>query len=494
MNPTQRRRKGSIRNRILIPHLVLIVAMVGGTGLVCAHWAASRARRQYVERGQGIAETLMRSRFPLTESVLQQLKGLGGAEFALLDDGGRVQSSTLGLPDALPRWPSAFGSGTNLSFEPTWTHQGVEYRVATVERPTASTAHGERRLLILLPEPTLRATAWEARRAILALSLVGAVLAALLASAVGRTLSRPLSAIHHAIRQIGQGNLRPTGLPRDRLDEIGELAEGVAQMAQWLQRLQDEQVQTERLRLIRQVSAGLAHELRNPLTAARMTLQIFMERNRDRDTEPLEIAMAELGRVERQVRRFLQIARPEPPRFVRTEIGPIVERAAATLAANAEHQRVGWSVEPADSLPLVRVDPEQMGQVITNLALNAIDAAGPGGRARIRAGLTPSGAIAIDVEDNGPGVSAGDEARLFQPFFSTKPEGVGLGLALCDAIVREHGGAIEYRRNAGWTRFRITLPAVTSTQPHISYHHPAKAPMVSRPAGDARDPGGEETL
>lgn len=453
----------SIRNRIMVPYLALVVALVGGTGLATAHWAAAWARQHYVERGRGIAGTLQRSSFPLTEGVLGQLKGLGGAEFALVGGDGRVLGSTLGersgdgggLPT--PTFLRDLSPDPSLSFDRTLSHAGVEYRVAVVDRPPAARSSDPRRVLILLPEPTLRAVAWEARRAVLAFTLVGATLAAALASWVGQTLSRPLSAIHQAVRRIGQGDLRPQGLPIDHRDEIGELAVGVAQMVEWLQRLQKERAQTERLQLIRQVSAGLAHELRNPLTAARMTLEIFIERNADRDTEPLRIALDELARMERQVRRFLRVARPDPPHFEVAEIGPILGRCAAGLEASAAHRGVTLSVESDEGLPPVRVDPEQIGQAVSNLLLNALDAAGPGGRVCIRSRPSPGGLV-VEVEDDGPGVPAGDEGRLFQAFYTTKPEGVGLGLALCEAVVKEHGGTIEYNRHEGPTRFRIDLP------------------------------------
>jgi signal transduction histidine kinase len=439
----------------MVPYLALVVAMVAVTGLACGGWAASRAWEQGLERGRGIVETLRRSHFPLTRSVLDQLKGLGGAEFALIDDAGRVASSTLGEFAGDPTVPHVAGS--DLSFDREWAQGGRSYRIAVVERPGISSR--PERLMILLPEDSLRAAAWEAARAAMGMSLVGAALAAVLATWIGRTLSRPLSAILQAIREIGRGDLNPSGLPA-RNDEIGELAEGVRQMADWLRRLRDEQVQTERLRLIRQVSAGLAHELRNPLTAARMTLQIYIERNGDRDTEPLRIALAELGRMERQVRRFLQMARPEPPTFEVVAVGPILARTTAGLAGLAEHQGVALAVEPAEDLPPVRVDPGQIAQALANLVANALDAAGPGGHVRLRAETIAGEWVAITIEDDGPGIAESVEGRLFEPFVTTKPEGVGLGLALCAALVREHGGTIEHDRVGGRTRFRILLPAV----------------------------------
>jgi signal transduction histidine kinase len=449
-----RRFPGSLRDRILVPYLALTVGMVAVTGLACGHWAAERAWEQGLERGRSLAETLRRSRFPLTQPVLEQLRGLGGVEFALLDGRGRVEASTVeasglaSLGRALP---------ADLSFRPDWSGEGVAYRVAAVDRPPGASGSGEaQRLLILLPEPALHAAAWEARRTALVLSVIGAALAALLACVLGRNLARPLGAIASAIHALGAGDRRPSGLPTDRDDEIGELARGVARLAERLEDLERERAQTERLRLVRQVSAGLAHELRNPLTAARMTLQVFMERNRDRDPEPLRVALAELQRVERQVRRFLQLARPEPPRPEPVALGPLLEQVAAGLAASAEHQGVRLSVEPegSDAPAMALADPEQLAQVAANLARNAIEAAGPGGSVRLAAS---PGAIA--VEDDGPGIPPDDLARLFQPFFTTKPEGVGLGLALCDALVREAGGSIAYSREQGLTRFLVTLPA-----------------------------------
>jgi signal transduction histidine kinase len=451
------RSRGSIRYRIMVPYLVLIVVMVALTGLACGDWAARRAKEQCLDRGRGIAETLRRSHFPLTGPVLDQLKGLGGAEFALIDGDAKVVSSTL---DPGATLGPIEAEGSDLSFQRSCLIGSTPYRVAVLDRPTGLSSRRSERLLILLPEPALRSAEWEARRAALGLSLVSAALAAGLATWIGRTLARPLSAILRAIRQIGQGQLRPTGLPA-RNDEIGELAEGVAQMAGWLRRLQDEQVQTERLRLIRQLSAGLAHGLRNPLTAARMTLQIFIERNRDRDTEPLSIALDELGRMERQVRRFLQLARPEPPTFEIADLGPIVCRTVAGLAVLADHHGVSVVVETAPDLPPARIDPDQIGEAIANLVANALDAAGQGGKVRVTTSSTGDCRLAISVEDDGPGISPGIASRLFEPFVTSKPEGVGLGLALCLALVTEHGGTIETGRSGGWTRFRLTLPAAS---------------------------------
>ncbi len=441
----------SIRQRILLPYLVLVVTMVALTGLASGSWAAYRAREQVLERGRGIGETMQRSSFPLTEGVLRQLRGLGGAEFALLDDHDQVSASTIeGLKGVRADLPAKAG----LKFEATWRHAGTLYRVGEVDRSAAGT---RARLVILLPESALLAAEWEARRAALGLSLLSAALAAALATWVARTLSNPLTAILGAIRKVGQGDLTAGDLPRGSEDEIGELADGVKAMVERLRALERDREQTERLQLIRQVSAGLAHELRNPLTAARMTIQIAIERRASGDVETLRRALAELDRMQRPLARFLQIARPEPPRFSINQVGPVSSQAVKSLEALAEHREVRLSVTEDDDLPPILIDPEQMAQVVTNLVLNAIDAAGPRGWVHVRTGRERSGDVVIDVEDSGSGVAPEDLPRLFQPFFTRKPEGVGLGLALCEALVREHGGSIGYERVENRTRFRVRL-------------------------------------
>lgn len=475
-----RRAPGSIRARLLGPFVALTAGLVLITGLASGHLAAERARDQVLERGRGVAETLRRSRFPLTAGVLQQLKGLGGAEFALIGSDGQIGASTLepatggadaGALDRLARLGATLSA--DLSFADRWARRSTAYRVALVERPGAEARlDGPGRLLVLLPEPALQAAAWRARRAALVLSGLGAVLAAALASWLGRTLTEPLGQILAAIRQIGQGpGQAPTPpLPTGRGDEIGALADDVARLADRLRELEREREQTARLRLLHQVSAGLAHEVRNPLTAARMTIQLYAERNQDRDTEPLQIALSELSRVERPIARFLQLARPDPPRCRSTPVAELLERALAGQAASAKHQGTRLERAPASEADVpatttVWADPEQIGQVLANLVRNGLEAAGPGGWVRLGARREGAAWIALEVTDSGPGPDPAAADRLFEPFVTTKPEGVGLGLAVSAALVREHGGSITWDRHAGGTRFRVVLPVADGAPP-----------------------------
>jgi signal transduction histidine kinase len=442
--------------------VALTVVMVGLTGLACGTWAASRAWNERIERGRQIVETLERSNYPLTDAVLEQLRGLGGAEFALVDERGLVRKATqpalLGARFVVGQEPG------DPSFRRFWrppAEGGSAFRVASVTR-RGSVSQSAAHLLVLLPEPALQAAAWEAGRTILGLTLLGAGLAALVALAVGRALAAPLVQIARALQRIGRGE-SIGALPRERPDEIGELADAVSRLGGRLETLERERTEAERLHLVRQLAAGLAHEIRNPLTAARMTLQLLERRHVQEQPlgEPLRMALGELGRMERQVKRFLQIARPDPPRFAPVCAQALIAEAVNRVAAAYELRGRRLEVREGPESPTLRADPDQIGQVLVNLLQNALDASPASIAVRIGAG-TIAGRGVIRVDDEGPGVPESVVGQLFQPFVTTKPEGVGLGLALCASLVREHDGRLTYAREGGVSVFRVDLPLAAS--------------------------------
>ncbi len=451
------RRSGSIRDQILLPTIGLTVMLVGLTGLACGGWVASRAWQERIERGRQIVDTLSRSNFPLTDAVLDQLRGIGGVEFAIVDETGLIQKAT--QPNLVgARW-AGLREPQERGFQTVWTapSPGSSYRIAWLAQRTADSS-SRTQLLVLLPEPALRAAAWEAARAIGLLTVLGAILAAALAVTMGRALAAPLTEISAAIRQIERGE-PVAALPRDRSDEIGEVADAVTRLAGRLEVLERDRAEAQRLQLVRQLSAGLAHELRNPLTAARMTLQLLEQRQAGNPAvaTPVHLAIGELGRMERQVKRFLQIARPDPPHLAVVDPRQLLMEAIERMAAACELR--GHKVELVEGgpTPSLRVDSDQLGQVLINLLQNALDASQAPSVVRVRA-ISQDSWVVLAVEDEGPGVPHSIADRLFQPFVTTKPEGVGLGLALCASLVREHHGFLRYQRESGITRFEVQLP------------------------------------
>jgi signal transduction histidine kinase len=162
---------------------------------------------------------------------------------------------------------------------------------------------------------------------------------------------------------------------------------------------------------------------------------------------------SEVDRTNSLITRFLDFARPKPLRLEPTDIASIVDRAIASLPGVATYKNYSPDVPP------VRVDAELLERVFSNLILNASQASPPGGVVTVKTRLLNDKEVEVAVIDRGAGIDAKDLESIFNPFFTTKPEGVGLGLAICSKIVDEHGGHITVESSAGeGSVFHVILP------------------------------------
>jgi two-component system sensor histidine kinase HydH len=221
-------------------------------------------------------------------------------------------------------------------------------------------------------------------------------------------------------------------------------------------------VRAEQLAAVGQVAAGVAHELRNPLTSIKMLVQTGLEGD-----PPAGLPVEDLAVVEREVRRmeqciqmFLDFARPPRSERRRTDLAKVVHRALALVEGRAHRQKVTLSADvPSTPVPL-RIDPEQVNQVLVNLLLNALDALPRGGAVRVECERSLAGnAVEVRVQDTGPGIAPGIQPRLFEPFVSSKESGLGLGLSICKRLIEAHGGSIHGGNwSEGGAVFTFTLP------------------------------------
>jgi signal transduction histidine kinase len=218
----------------------------------------------------------------------------------------------------------------------------------------------------------------------------------------------------------------------------------------------------EKLAAIGELAARIAHEIRNPVTAARsLAQQLAREPASPDNAEHAALILSELERVERQVRGLLQFARRDAFTFAPTDLGALVETTVDAFRGRLAAAGVGVVVE-AVPRTVARADVEKLRQVLVNLIENALDALrdAPEPR-RLAFGLAGSnGTVRLSVRDTGPGVPAETLPRLFEPFFSLKPHGTGLGLAIVKRTIDAHGGRITAERAAGGgLAFHIDLPS-----------------------------------
>jgi signal transduction histidine kinase len=220
----------------------------------------------------------------------------------------------------------------------------------------------------------------------------------------------------------------------------------------------------EKLAAVGTMTAGLSHEIRNPLNAASLQLAVLERRvsrlapgNQPPLLEPLKLVRDEITRLEHLLQDFLQFARPRELSLRALELEPVVSAVADLLRGEAERRGVRLERDLARDLPLVQGEDERLRQVLMNLALNALEATPRNGCIRILA-RSRAQDVWIALDDSGPGIDPDLKQRIFEPFFSTKPAGSGLGLPIVHAIVTQHGGAVGVEASPlGGARFWFTL-------------------------------------
>ncbi|MFT3693821.1 MAG: ATP-binding protein [Kofleriaceae bacterium] len=274
-----------------------------------------------------------------------------------------------------------------------------------------------------------------------------------------------MSALREGLGQLDHGmaalekDLRAS-VSRPRAVELGRVADGLRRMADRLSdsRERERDLETslaheQRLGALGRVVAGVAHEVRNPLTGIKLHLDMVV-RNREASNiivDDARAALREVGRLDDLVRSLLVVARRSPSRQ-RIDLNDVVEERLRLLAGFAREREVRLE---HTGTATVSIDHDAFTRAIDNVLRNAVEASPRGEVVRVEI-RSDSAAVLVDVLDHGPGLPPG--LALFEPFATTKPDGVGLGAFIAQSLVLAIGGDITYSREDSWTRMRISLP------------------------------------
>jgi signal transduction histidine kinase len=447
----------SIRSQILVPLIAIQAAAVAAIAITTATLAARRSEREIVDRLNGVIDALGNASFPYTAGVLDRMRGLSGAQFAAYVEDGRVTASSLASLDVLPPEMRSLPAAVHideLGGNPEATFEGTRYLVASLR--STSSPRGES-LLVLYPETSWRQARWEAAMPPLMLGAGSLGLMVLVTSWVAHRISARIRRLQRQVAGIVDGDFRelpPTG----QEDEVADLSRSINLLCGRLQDMQRTIRETERSRLLAQLAAGLAHQLRNALTGARMSVQLHARRHpAPAGDQSLGVALRQLAMTEEQVKGLLSLGKVERRPAEVCDLGQLLADVALLVDPACQHARVRLSHRGISGPVEVQVDPSAVRAALLNLTLNAIEAAGSGGTVRLEARAIGDEAIA-EVADTGAGPPPELADTLYEAFVTSKPEGVGLGLALAHRVAADHGGRLSWGREDGETRFRLALP------------------------------------
>ncbi|MEW6367040.1 MAG: ATP-binding protein [Acidobacteriota bacterium] len=293
---------------------------------------------------------------------------------------------------------------------------------------------------------------------------IGVLLGALLSAWMAAWVTRPVERLAVGAREIGHGQW-DAKVDISRKDEIGELADAFNKMTARLRDQRDRLVQAERVAAWRELARRLAHELKNPLFPLQITVENM---RRAKESAPAEFdevfdegartLLAELSDLKAVIARFSDFAKMPHPRPETTDLHELAGKTLKLFEAQMAGGRINAVTDFDPSLRTMRCDTGLIGRALQNLILNAIDAMPSGGTLTVRT-RREGEVVRLDVADTGAGLSKEECARLFTPYYTSKPHGTGLGLAIVQSVVSDHGGrvSVESAPGAG-TTFRIELP------------------------------------
>ncbi len=297
--------------------------------------------------------------------------------------------------------------------------------------------------------------------------VVTLILAGFVMIVLSYNLLRPVKRLVAATKRIASGDLSQE-IPIKSGDELGILTRSFNQMVRNLREIQSKLVRSEKLISMGRLSAGVAHEIRNPLNAMKGAI-VYLQRRRSDDPlmcEYTKLILEEIERLNQFVTEFLYFARQSAPKLAPTNLNELLQNTLNLFEEKLREKGINIVKNLDSSLPFLLIDPNQIEQVIVNLLINACDAMPEGGVLELSTkiimegkGVDSSFKALINIGDDGPGISHEHFQNIFDPFFSTKETGTGLGLPISLGIVESHGGKLKVLSQEGeGTKVIIELP------------------------------------
>lgn len=452
-----------IQRQLLWPMLAVVVLGSATTALIGAWFGTQTARQAEQERLRQLVSTLVDPGFPLTNAVLKRMSDLSGAEFVTLSEsGGVLQASGEFTEDdrrqlaALPIHPV---DGPLTEDRPLTLSTG---EVRAVRMPIRTLAASRPASLVILTSQQrwndlARQAAWPP----LIAGLLAASGAALLAVILSQQFVTRIRFLAKRAEILADGDFE-THPPPPVDDELRDLAMSLNTTANQLKQYEQQVRAGERLQTLGKLGAGMAHQLRNAITGARMALDLHTGELPEKvDRESLAVAVRQLTLMETYLQRFLTVGRGGPPAMKPVDLAALTADALQLIDPICRHHAIEVAWQPPPEPVTLQGDAESLRQMLLNLLMNAVEAVQPQDASERKIGIEidslVDSVVRLRIRDRGPGPAPDIAKSMFVRFITDKPDGTGLGLAVAQEIAHSHGGNITWRRETGWTVFDIVL-------------------------------------
>lgn len=446
-----------LRNQIFLPFAGLLTVSVVLIAVVSAWNAAENSRNQKLQHMRSVVKALGDASFPLEQSVADRIAAMIAGDVIVVNFRGEVTAATTDAPTALmSRLLPLAAEGKSVQDAQTITWMKQEYLVTVIRRTNVARPAT---LFVLIPQEHFSALQRNSIIPPLLVAVPTLVLALVLAMLISGRISGRVNLLRDLFRRISHGDFQSLSVV-GRNDEIRDLMISANELSDRLRQMQQELLRTERLQLLGQLSGGLAHQLRNSITGAKLAIQLH-ERNCSATSDTmLETAVSQLRLTEEQVLAVLSL-RPDsnqPDNPTTVDVVQMADHVRMLLQPQCAHWKSSLTVNADGNEVKASVISEScLKGALLNLVLNGIEAAGVGGRVQI-AVERHSDMVWITVRDDGPGFTDNAES-LTDVFQTTKPDGIGLGLTIARHAVSQESGELLIDRDGDWTSVRISIPS-----------------------------------
>ena len=442
-------RRYSIQTKIVLPFLLLFACVTLFVPLLTVELFAWKYSEQFTRETQGWLDTIVETGFIREDS--EKVKKAYSVEIMIFGSDYTLNHSTLrGLSDAEQDWEnlakkmrlSEVKKHFQKADETPITHDvvlaGKPYKVFYLSLPP------ERFYCLLRPMEKIA----EAKRTLtwymLGIAVLVMALIAFISYRIGKNLTNPIKVLVDSTARVATGDLDEQCEIKTH-DEIGNLAAAFNQMTRDLKESRDQLIQAERLATAGKMSASFAHEIRNPLSSMRMLAQMLMQKPEmlgEKYQQSVRYILEEIERIDTIVKGLMDFARPSSLDLKQQPIAPVLQAVLSLMEANLAHHKIQLVLNLSLETPEIQFDSDKLKQAFMNVVLNAMEAMPQGGVLQVST-FTENESVCIKVKDTGVGIPAEDLEHLFEPFFTRKTRGTGLGLANVKRILKEHGGRVE---------------------------------------------------